>query len=169
MIKRQTAVFHFKESLMSPYFSNEKSAFLFLFCIIFSGILPVAEPIFGSEPVGRTGGLLSSSETSAYEDQRALDAYKKRNAEIDSWIKDDEIPDHGNAALLYYQALLLQPNHDQAVLNKFYDVYWGADPNMEIKTFLGKWLPSMKISAHQQALLPAYLFLDFAYEAPAVR
>jgi len=131
---------------MSRYFSNEKNTFLFLLCIIFSGILPVDESIYGAEAVGRTGGAISPSERSAYEDQKALEAYEKRNAEIDSWIEDDEIPDHNNAALLYYQALLLQPDHDQAVLNKFYDVYWGAEPNMEIKTLIGQWLPSMKIS-----------------------
>ena len=131
---------------MSRYFSNIKNAFLFLVCIIFIGILSVAEPIFGSLPAGRTGGTVSPSERSAYEDRKALEAYEKRNDEIDSWIKDDEIPDHGNAALLYYQALLLKPDHDQAVINRFHDVYGGAEPNMEIKTFLGKWLPSMKIS-----------------------
>jgi hypothetical protein len=131
---------------MNRYFSNEKITFLFLVCIIFIGILSVAEPIFGSLPAGRTGGAVSPSERSAYEDRKALEAYEKRNDEIDSWIKDNEIPDHGNAALLYYQALLLQPDHDQAVLNKFYDIYGGAEPNMEIKTFLGKWLPSMKIA-----------------------
>lgn len=132
---------------MSLYFSNIKNAFLFLVCIIFIGILSVVEPIFGSLPAGRTGGAVSPSERSAYEDRKALETYEKRNDEIDSWIKDDEIPDHGNAALLYYQALLLQPEHDQAVINKFYDAYPGAEPNMETKTLLGKWLPSMKISA----------------------
>jgi len=131
---------------MKSYFSNKESALFLLFSLVFCGIIHVAEPIFGSMPAGGTGRATSSSERSAYENRKALEAYEKRNAEIDSWIEDDEIPDHNNAALLYYQALLLQPDHDQAVLNKFYDVYGGTEPNMEIKTFLGQWLPSMKIS-----------------------
>jgi hypothetical protein len=134
---------------MSRYISNEKNAFLFLLWFTFFGTMFATAPIFGLAPVGRAGHPLSSSEIAAYnayKDRKALEAYEKRNAGIDSWIKDDEIPDHGNAALLYYQALLLQPDHDQAVLNKFYDVYGDAEPNMAIKTFLGQWLPSMKIS-----------------------
>lgn len=134
---------------MSRYLSNEKNTFLFLLWFTFFGIMFVSAPVFGSAPVGRAGHPLSSSEIAAYnayKNRKAMETYEKRNDEIDSWIKDDEIPDHGNAALLYYQALLLQPDHDQAVINRFYDVYGGAEPNMEIKTFLGKWLPSMKIS-----------------------
>ena len=100
-------------------------------------------------PAGRTGRPLSSSEISsykAYKDRKALEDYEKRNAEFGSWIEDDLIPDHNNAALLYYQALLLKPDHDQSVLNKIYDVYEGAEPDTQIRTFLGQWLPSMKIS-----------------------
>jgi hypothetical protein len=132
---------------MKNHFSDKENALFLPFCLVFCGIMFAAKPIFGTEAVGRTGGAISPSEKSAYEDRKALEAYEKRNAEINSWIEDDEIPDHGNAVLLYYQALLLQPDHDQAVIDKFYDVYWGAEPNTEIKTFLGKWLPSMKITA----------------------
>ena len=39
-------------------------------------------------PVGRYGRPISSSEMSAYEDRKALEAYEKRNAEIDSWIEE---------------------------------------------------------------------------------
>lgn len=131
---------------MKTYCSTERSTLLFLLCFIFSGIMPVAEPIFGSGPAGRTGNPLSSSERSAYEDRKALEAYEKRNAEIDSRIRDDVMPSHNNAALLYYQALLLKPDHDQTVINKFYDVYGGVDPDTQIRTFLGEWLPSMKVS-----------------------
>jgi hypothetical protein len=131
---------------MKSYCSTERSALLFLLCFIFSGIMPVAEPIFGSGPAGRAGRPLSSSERSAYEDRKALEAYEKRNAEIDSWIEENSIPDYKNAALLYYQALLLKPDHDQTVINKFYDVYGGVDPDTQIRTFLGEWLPSMKVS-----------------------
>jgi hypothetical protein len=131
---------------MKSYCSTEMSTLLFLLCFIFSGIMPVAEPIFGSGPVGRAGRPLSSSERSAYEKRKALEAYEKRNAEIDSWIEENSIPDYKNAALLYYQALLLKPDHDQTVIDKFYDVYGGVEPDTQIRTFLGEWLPSMKVS-----------------------
>jgi len=135
---------------MSRHFSNEKSAFFFLLCIIFIDILPAAEPNSGFVPPGRWGRPLSPSEIAAYgkyKATKALESYNKRNAEIDSWIEDDAIPDYNNAALLYYQALLLQPDHDQAVINKFVDVCYGkAEPDTQIRTFLGKWLHSMKVS-----------------------
>lgn len=131
---------------MSRYFLNEKNAFPFLFCIVFGGILSVAEPVFGSVPAGRTGHPLSASEIAAYEEQKALEVYEKRNAEIDSWIEDNSIPDHNNAALFYYQALLLKPDHDQTVINKLHDVYWDTEPDSQTKIFLGEWLPSMKVS-----------------------
>lgn len=134
---------------MIRHFSNKKSAFLFLLCIIFSCILPAAEPNSGMVPPGRTGRPLSPSDIAAqekYEATKALEAYNKRNAEIDSWIEDDAALDYNNAALLYYQALLLRPDHDQAVINKFYDVYGGAEPDTQIRIFLGEWLPSMKVS-----------------------
>ncbi len=131
---------------MKSYCSTERITLLFLLCFIFSGIMPVAQPIFGSGPVGRYGYPASSSEMSAYEDRKALEAYEKRNAEIDSWIEENSIPDYKNASLLYYQALLLRPDHDQTVINKFYDVYEGLEPDTQIRTYLGQWLPSMKIS-----------------------
>ena len=97
-------------------------------------------------PVGRYGRPVSSSEMSAYEDRKALEAYDERNAEIDSWIEENSIPDYKNAALLYYQALLLRPDHNQTVINKFYDVCDGVEPDTQIRTYLGEWLPSMKVS-----------------------
>ncbi len=106
---------------MKSHFSNDKkSAFILLLWLIFNGIVPVAEPIFGSAPAGRTGHPSSSSERSAYEDEKALEAYEKRNAEIDSRIRDDVVPSHNNAALLYYQALLLTPElKNQAIFVDF--------------------------------------------------
>ena len=135
--------------IVIPHCSTERSTLLFLLCFIFSGIMPVAQPIFGSGPAGRAGRPSSSSEKSAYEaynDRKALEAYEKRNAEIDSWIEENSIPDHKNAALLYYQALLLKPDHDMTVTNKFYDVYGGLEPDTQVRTYLGEWLPSMKVS-----------------------
>ena len=132
--------------IVIPHCSTERSTLLFLLCFIFSGIMPMAQPIFGSGPAGRAGRPLSSSERSAYKDRKALEAYEKRNAEIDSWIEENSIPDYKNAALLYYQALLLKPDHDQTVINMFYDVYGGVEPDTQIRTYLGEWLPSMKVS-----------------------
>ena len=69
---------------MSHHFSNEKSAFFFLLCIIFIDILPAAEPNSGFVPGGRWGRPLSPSEITAYEKYKAtkaLEAYNKRNAE----------------------------------------------------------------------------------------
>jgi len=130
---------------MNHYFSNEKNKFPFLLCIIFSGILTVAEPIFGSEPAGRTGGPLGSSERSAYEDRKALEAYEKRNAEIDSRIQGDLMPSHNNAALLYYQAFLQLPDANGAIKTKIYDVYGGDEPDTQIRIFLGKCLPALEL------------------------
>ena len=131
---------------MKSYCSTERSTLLFLLCFIFSGIMPVAQPIFGSGPAGRAGRPLSSSERSAYENRKALKAYEKRNAEIDSRIRDDVMPSHNNAALLYYQAFLLTPELDnQAILDKIYDVYGGAKPDKQTRTFLGKCVPAFEL------------------------
>ncbi len=132
---------------MNHYFKKNVSVFFFLFCIIFGCILPAAEPNSGFvPPPGRTGRHLNSTEIADYENKKALEAYNERNAEIDSWIEDDAIQDYNNAALLYYQALLLQPDHNQLIINKFYKVYGGAEPDTQIRILLGKWLPSMKVS-----------------------
>ncbi len=122
-----------------------------LLSVIFGVVVPVVRPQRGSAPA--TQGTVHPASPSNpskpyhYKDRQALEAYEKRNAEIDSWIKDDEIPDHNNAALLYYQALLLRPDHNQKIINTFYDVFHGeAEPDTRIKILLGQWLPSMKIS-----------------------
>jgi len=131
---------------MSSYFSNEKNAFLFLVCIIFIGIFSTGEPIFGAEAVGRTGGAVSPSERSAYEDQKALDAYEKRNAEIDSQIQNNLMPSNNNAVLLYYQAFLLFPEYNLDIDMKLSKVSRGLEePGRQVRTFLGKCLPAMEI------------------------
>jgi len=116
--------------------------------VIFGVVVPVVRPPRGSPPAAQsTVRPASPSKPYHYKDRRALEAYEKRNAEIDSWIEDDAIPDHNNAALLYYQALLLRPDHNQKIINKFHDVLHGeAEPDTRIRILLGQWLPSMKIS-----------------------
>ncbi len=130
---------------MKSYCSTERSALLFLLCFIFSGIMPVAEPIFGSGPAGRAGRPLSSSERSAYEDRKALETYEKRNAEIDSRIRDHVMPSHNNAALLYYQAFLLLPDPNEALQKKITDVCRGAEPDTSIRIFLGECVPTLEM------------------------
>ncbi len=131
---------------MSRYFSNEKNALLFLLCIIISGLLTLAEPIFGSMPAGRTGRAMSPSERSAYEDRKALEAYEKRNAEIDSPTQNDLMPNHNNGALLYYQAFLLFPEYNLDIDAKLSKVHRGLEePDKQVRIFLGKCLPAMEI------------------------
>ena len=131
---------------MKSYFSTERSAFLFLLCFIFSGIMPVAQPIFGSAPAGRTGNPLSSSERSAYEDRKALEVYEKRNAEITRLAGDLAQPNQGNAALLYYQAFLLLPELNQVIDAKLSKVRRGIEePDRQVRTFLGRCLPAIEI------------------------
>jgi hypothetical protein len=131
---------------MKSYCSTESSALLFLLCFIFSGIMPVAEPIFGSGPAGRAGRPLSSSERSAYEDRKALEAYEKRNAEITHLAEDIGQPNQGNAALLYYQAFLLLPELDHVIDAKLSKVRRGIEyPDRQVRTFLGRCLPAIEI------------------------
>jgi hypothetical protein len=131
---------------MKNELSTHRSASLFLFSFILGFITCTAEPTFSSRPAGRSGHPVSASAVKDYKARAALKAYEERNAEIDSWVEDNSTRDYKNAALLYYQALLLRPDHDQAVINKFYDVYGGARPDTQIRAFLGEWLPSMKVA-----------------------
>jgi len=126
--------------------SRERSVSLFLFSFVLGFITCTAEPTFSSRPAVRSGRPPNASAIKDYKARAALKAYEERNAEIDSWVEDNSTRDYKNAALLYYQALLLKPDHDQAVINKFYDVYVGARPDTQIRAFLGEWLPSMKVA-----------------------
>ena len=75
--------------------------------------------------------------------RKAEEAYEKRNAEIAPWVEDGAPPNPGNAALLYYQAFLLRPEPDAAIKNKFYH---GAEPNRQVRTYLGHCLPVIEIA-----------------------
>lgn len=132
---------------MKGYFSNRKSIFLSLLWLIFSGNMSVAEPTVGSAPAGgRMGNLLSPSERSAYVDQKALEAYEKRNAEITKNAVDLVQPTQTNAALLYYQALLLLPEPDPVLDLKLSKVRRGEEePDRQVRTFLGRCLPAIEI------------------------
>ena len=96
-------------------------------------------------PGGRAGGAVSPSTISAYEDRQAIEAYEHRNAQIDSRKIDYITSNHNNAALLYYQAFLLLPELDDDIYKKIKGVCKGAEPDKQVKIFLGKCLPSMKL------------------------
>ena len=131
---------------MKSYFSSENRAFGFLLCFVLSGILPVTQPILGSGPAGRTGHAWTPSERTAHEDQKALEAYEKRNAEITRLAEDATRPNHDNAALLYYQAFLLLPEVDWDSDPTLGEVYRGTEePDKGVRTFLGKCLPALEI------------------------
>jgi hypothetical protein len=77
----------------------------------------------------------------------AYEAYEKRNAEITPWIKDDTSPKQGNAALLYYQAFILQPDLDWQASHKLEDVAWGKQQaDKQVKTYMGHCLPAIEMA-----------------------
>ncbi len=130
---------------MIRFSSNGRGVIFFLLLFVFSDIMLVTKPIFGSYPGGRAGGGVSPSTISAYEDRRAIEAYEQRNAQIDSRKIDYITSNHNNAALLYYQAFLLLPESDEAIYEKIKAVCKGAEPDKQVKIFLGKYLPTIKL------------------------
>lgn len=70
-------------------------------------------------------------------DQLAEEEYHKRGADITSWMKGAALPSPDNAALLYYQAFLLRPDPNMATNEKIHDVLFGAEPDRQIRTYLG--------------------------------
>ena len=72
-------------------------------------------------------------------------AYEKRNAEITPWVEDGTPPNSGNAALLYYQAFLLRPEPNEAISNKIHEVAFGAEPDRQVRIYLGSCLDVIEI------------------------
>ncbi len=72
-------------------------------------------------------------------------AYEKRNAEITPWVEDGTPPNPGNAALLYYQAFLLRPEPNEAISNKIHEVAFGAEPDRQVRIYLGSCLNVIEI------------------------
>lgn len=60
-------------------------------------------------------------------------------------------PDPNNAALLYYQAFLLQPVPDEATFFLLEDVTKGAEPNQSVKTYLNRPFSRATIELAQDA------------------
>jgi hypothetical protein len=79
----------------------------------------------------------------AARDDIAEEAYEKRNAEITPWVEGGSPPNPGNAALLYYQAFLLRPEPNEAIR---YKMYSGAEPDRQIRTYLGHCLPMIEVT-----------------------
>jgi len=126
--------------------SIEKSVYLFFFCFLGGGILPVSKPVYCSPAAGRAGRPPTVSEMTAYENQKALEAYQKRNSKITRSADGVVASNQVNAALLYYQALLLMPEPNQLIDAKLTDIHRGIEkPDNEVRAFLGKCLPGIKI------------------------
>ena len=130
---------------MKSYFPNQKNLIYYILWFICIGNMSMDGFAFGQVPVGRTGRHLTSSEISSYKNQKALEAYQKRNAEIDLPIQDDVIPCDKNAALLYYQAFLLFPDPNNALQTKIDDVCRGAEPDTSTRIFLGQCVPTLEM------------------------
>ena len=82
----------------------------------------------------------------AVKERRAEEAYEKRNAEITPWVEDTAPPNQDNAALLYYQAFLLQPALDLSTSHKIDDVLRGAQADRQVRTYLGHCLPAIEMA-----------------------
>jgi len=130
---------------MKSLFRNEEKLIYYILWSICIGNMLMDGFAFAQVPVGRTGRQLTSSEISSYKDQKALDAYQKRNAQIGLPTQDDVIPLDKNAALLYYQAFLLFPDPSEALQEKIDDVCRGAEPDTSMRVFLGQCVPTLEM------------------------
>lgn len=83
---------------------------------------------------------------SSYENRRALEAYEKRNAEITPSAEEIAEPNPDNAALLYYQAFLLQPEFDKAIDDKMNKIFGGEIADREVRTYLGHCLSMIHLA-----------------------
>lgn len=82
----------------------------------------------------------------AVEDEAARKAYERRNTEIAPWVEDAAPPNPDNAALLYYQAFLLRPEPNMAINEKIHDMFFDAEPDRQIRTYLGYCLPMIQMT-----------------------
>jgi hypothetical protein len=78
----------------------------------------------------------------AGKNQRALEAYEKRNAEVTPWVEGAVPVNTYNAALLYYQASLFVPEPNADIR---YKIRPNATPTTEIRTYLGRCLPVIEM------------------------
>lgn len=136
--------------------SVKNRKFMYLICVLIltSAILTYAtkidNPAESGEtkiqvPMGRLGRPPSRSEI-AYRNRIAEEKYEQRNTEITPWVEDGELPYPNNAALMYYQALILFPEPNLAASAKFNEVYADAEPDRQVKIYLSKCLPAIELA-----------------------
>ena len=89
---------------------------------------------------------LQQSARASYKERQAEEAYKKRNVEVTPWTEDSTPPNQDNAALLYYQAFLLQPDLDLSTSHKIDDVLRSGQADRKVRTYLGHCLPAIEMT-----------------------
>jgi len=119
---------------MSNNNSNSKKTFFCVYGIIVLSFLEAHTIAFGQIRLDDTIYNL-----------KAEKAYEKRNAEITPWVEDGTPPNPGNAALLYYQAFLLRSEPNEAISNKIHEVSFGAEPDRQVRKYLGSCLDVIEI------------------------
>jgi hypothetical protein len=77
-------------------------------------------------------------------DLRAQRKYKQTGHEIAVWSRETALPGPSNAALLYYQALLLRPEPNMATRLEIDEVLKGAKPTKLIRIYLGHCQPMIR-------------------------
>ncbi|OHB76224.1 MAG: hypothetical protein A2Z25_24585 [Planctomycetes bacterium RBG_16_55_9] len=82
----------------------------------------------------------------AAKDRSAEQEYAERNAQIAPRVEDIAPLNPDNAALLYYQAFLLRPEPNAAVVEKIHDIFFDAQPDRQIRIYLGHCLPMIQMA-----------------------
>ncbi len=126
---------------MNQFVQNKKCVFICLLSLALGGIKAEA-----SKPQVPEIVKLQQRVRVAADERRAEEAYKKRNTEIAPWVEDAAPPNPDNAALLYYQAFLLQPDLDMTTSRKIDDVLGGAESDSQVRIYLGHCLPMIEMA-----------------------
>ena len=95
-------------------------------------------------PVERLGRPLGPADI-AYINRKAEEKYEQRNAEITPWVEDGSQPNPGNAALLYYEALLLIPEPNSTVYFMLGGVSEEYKPSKQLKIYMGQCLQAIEL------------------------
>lgn len=82
----------------------------------------------------------------AADEREALREYEQRDTNVAPWVEEGPPPNPDNAALLYYQAFLLAPEPNMAMNWKLTWVLGGAEPDTQVRTYLGHCLPMMDMA-----------------------
>lgn len=133
--------------------SSVKNRNFFVFCllsiifgVLIAFVVTKADTSILAMPTEETDAgkmlKLQRDTIASVKDQIANEAYEKRNIEITSFMEDGAPQISGNAALLYYQAFLLQPEPNESIKRKMYP---SVEPDRQIRTYLGHCLPTIEI------------------------